>query len=239
MTLRVSVIVPAYNEQATILQILREIRKQSVDGVEFEVVVVDDGSRDNTVALLEANPSLYDKLVKQPKNGGKGAAVVAGLRVAQGDYILFQDADLEYSPSHYAALLFPVLNFDAQIVMGSRFLAAQYTRVQFYWHKLGNTVITALFNALFNTTFTDIFTCYLLYRRELLSPDELVSMGWEQHAEILCRVVQRSRVIYEVPVSYHGRTYEEGKKIMARHAIPVILTIIRYRLRKPGPLPTR
>ena len=123
--------------------------------------------------------------------------------------------------------------------MGSRFLAAQYTRVQFYWHKLGNTVITALFNALFNTTFTDIYSCYLLYRRELLNPDELVSMGWEQQAEILCRVVRRSRVIYEVPVSYHGRSYEEGKKIMARHAIPVILTIIRYRLRKSGPLPAR
>jgi glycosyltransferase involved in cell wall biosynthesis len=239
MTLRVSVIVPAYNEQATILQILQEVRKQSVAGVTFEIIVVDDGSRDNTVALLEANPTSYDKLVKQPRNGGKGAAVVAGLRVAQGDYILFQDADLEYSPSHYAALLFPVQNFGAQIVMGSRFLAAQYTRVQFYWHKLGNTVITALFNALFNTTFTDIFSCYLLYRRELLNPDELVSMGWEQQAEILCRVVPRSRVIYEVPVSYQGRTYEEGKKIMARHAIPVILTIIRYRLKKPGRPPTR
>jgi glycosyltransferase involved in cell wall biosynthesis len=239
MTLRVSVIVPAYNEQATIVQVLQQIRRQSVEGVAFEVVVVDDGSRDNTVALLEANPTLYDKLVKQPKNGGKGAAVLAGLRVAQGEYVLFQDADLEYSPSHYSALLFPVLNFGAQVVMGSRFLAAQYTRVQFYWHKLGNTVITVLFNVLFNTTFTDIYTCYLLYRRELLNPDELVSTGWEQHAEILCRVVPRSSIIYEVPISYRGRTYQEGKKILARHAIPVILTIVRYRLRPAGPLPAR
>jgi glycosyltransferase involved in cell wall biosynthesis len=230
MTLRVSVIVPAYNEEATILQILREIRKQAVDGVQFEVIVIDDGSRDKTVALLEAHPSLYNKLIKQPKNGGKGAAVLAGLRAASGDYILFQDADLEYSPSHYAALLFPVQNFGAQIVMGSRFLAAQYTRVQFFWHKVGNSVITKIFNALFNTTFTDIFTCYLLYRRDLLNPDELISMGWEQHAEILCRVVPRSKIIYEVPVSYQGRGYGEGKKIMARHAIPVILTIIRRRM---------
>jgi glycosyltransferase involved in cell wall biosynthesis len=230
MTVRVSVIVPAYNEEATILQILREIRKQSVDGAAFEVIVIDDGSRDNTVALLEANPTLYDRLVKQPKNGGKGAAVLAGLRVATGDFILFQDADLEYSPSHYAGLLFPVQNFGAQIVMGSRFLAAPYTRVQFYWHKVGNGVITRVFNALFNTTFTDIFTCYLLYRRDLLDPEELTSTGWEQHAEILCRVVPRAKVIYEVPISYQGRSYDEGKKIMARHAIPVILMIVRRRL---------
>jgi glycosyltransferase involved in cell wall biosynthesis len=230
MTLRLSVIVPAYNEQATILEILGEVRKQSIEGVETEVIVIDDGSKDATVALLEANPALYDILIKQPKNGGKGAAVLAGLRAATGDYILFQDADLEYSPSHYAALLFPVQNFGAQIVMGSRFLAARYTRVQFFWHRVGNSVITVIFNALFNTTFTDIFTCYLLYRRDLLNPDELVSVGWEQHAEILCRVVPRAAVIYEVPVSYQGRSYQEGKKIMAHHVIPVITTIVRRRL---------
>lgn len=230
MALRVSVIVPAYNEQATILQVLREIRKQTVESVQFEVVVVDDGSRDKTVELLEANPDLYDRLIRQPKNGGKGAAVLAGLRAATGDYILFQDADLEYSPSHYAALLFPVTNFGAEVVMGSRFLASQYTRVQFFWHKVGNGVITRLFNVLFNTTFTDIFTCYMLYRRTLLDPNELVSFGWEQHAEILCRIVPRSKIIYEVPVSYQGRTYEEGKKIKARDAIPVILMIIRRRI---------
>ena len=230
MTLRVSVIVPAYNEEATILQILREVRKQAVDGVEFEVIVIDDGSRDQTVALLEANSNLYDRLIKQPKNGGKGAAVLAGLRAASGDYVLFQDADLEYSPSHYAALLFPVQNFGAQIVMGSRFLAAQYTRVQFYWHKVGNSVITKIFNILFNTTFTDIFTCYLMFRRDFLNPDDLVSTGFEQQAEILCRIVPRAKVIYEVPVSYQGRSYEEGKKIMAHHVVPVIFTIIRYRL---------
>ena len=230
MTLRVSVIVPAYNEQATILQVLREIRRQSIDGVQLEVVVVDDGSRDQTVELLQANPGLYDRLIRQPKNGGKGAAVLAGLRAATGDYILFQDADLEYSPSHYAALLFPVTNFRAEVVMGSRFLASQYTRVQFFWHKVGNGVITRLFNVLFNTTFTDIFTCYMLYRRDLLDPNELVSFGWEQHAEILCRIVPRSKIIYEVPVSYQGRSYEEGKKIKARDAIPVILMIISRRI---------
>jgi glycosyltransferase involved in cell wall biosynthesis len=229
MTQIVSVIVPAYNEQATILQILGEVRKQSVEGVKFEVIVVDDGSKDNTIPLLEANPGLYDKLVRQPKNGGKGAAVVAGLCAATGDYILFQDADLEYSPSHYAALMFPVLNFGAQVVMGSRFLAAQYTRVQFYWHRVGNKFITKVFNILFNTTFTDIFTCYLMFRRDLLNPDDLVTMGFEQQAEILCRIVPRAKVLYEIPISYQGRSYEEGKKIMAHHVVPVVIAIIRYR----------
>jgi len=230
MSLRISIIVPAYNEEATILRVLEEIRRQSTKGVEFEVIVIDDGSQDGTVALLEANPRLYDRLIRRATNGGKGAAVVAGLRAASGQYILFQDADLEYSPTYYPALVFPVLNFGAEIVMGSRFLAAPYSRVQFFWHKVGNNLITLIFNALFNTTFTDIYTCYLLYRRDLLDPDHLISMGWEQHAEILCRVVRRSKVIYEVPISYQGRSYEEGKKIHAHHAIAVILTIVRRRI---------
>jgi glycosyltransferase involved in cell wall biosynthesis len=172
--LRTSIIIPAYNEEATILELLREVRAQSVEGVEFEVIVIDDGSKDRTVALLEENPALYDKLVKQPKNGGKGAAVLAGLRAATGQYILFQDADLEYSPSHYEALMFPVKAFGAEIVMGSRFSGPKYTRVQYFSHKVGNRFITLIFNILFNTTFTDIYTCYLLYRRDLVPPDELV-----------------------------------------------------------------
>ena len=230
MTIAISVIIPVYNEQTTIIEILREVRAQSVEGATFEIIVIDDGSRDKTAALLEESSELYDKLIRQPRNGGKGSAVLAGLREASGDFILFQDADLEYSPSHYAALLYPVQNFGADLVMGSRFVSTQYTRVQFFWHKVGNTVITLLFNVLFNTTFTDIYTCYLLYRRNLLDPGELATTGWEQHAEILCRTVPRAKIIYEVPVNYHGRSYAEGKKIMARHAIPVILTIVRRRL---------
>jgi len=225
--IRVSIIVPAYNEAATIVQLLHEVRAQSVEGVQFEVIVIDDGSKDNTVALLEQNPTLFDKLIKQPKNGGKGAAVIAGLKNATGDYILFQDADLEYSPSHYDLMLMPVKAFGAEIVMGSRFAAPQYTRVQYFSHKAGNRLITLIFNLFFNTTFTDIYTCYLLYKRLLINPDELVSYGWEQHAEILGRAVRRSKVVYEVAISYHGRSYEEGKKIRARHIIAVILMIVR------------
>lgn len=229
---RVSVIIPAYNEAATIIQLLREVRAQQVDDVEFEIIVIDDGSKDNTVTLLEQNSTLYDRLIKQPKNGGKGAAVIAGLKNASGQYILFQDADLEYSPSHYDAMLMPVKLFGAEIVMGSRFLAPAFTRVQYFSHKVGNRLITLLFNILFNTTFTDIYTCYLLYKRDLIDPNELQSRGWEQHAEILGRSVRRAKVIYEVPITYHGRSYEEGKKIRAQHIFPVIGMIFRRRLSK-------
>lgn len=225
-----TIIVPVFNEEKTILKVLQQVRAQSIANVRIEVIVIDDGSKDRTVELLQQHPELYDRLVRQPKNGGKGAAVLAGLGAATGDYILFQDGDLEYSPSEYAALMFPVTEFGAEIVMGSRFIGPKYTRVQYYSHKMGNRLITFIFNILFNTTFTDIYTCYLLYRRDLVQPSELVSRGWEQHAEILCRAVRRAKVIYEVPVSYHGRSYQEGKKIRARHVIPVIGMIFRQRV---------
>lgn len=226
----VTIIIPAYNEERTILELLKEVRRQSVEGASFEVIVVDDGSTDGTVALIEAHPELCDKLIKMPTNGGKGAAVIAGLKAATGQYILFQDADLEYSPTDYAALIYPISAFGAEVVMGSRFMAPKYTRVQYFSHKVGNRLITLVFNVLFNMTFTDIYSCYLLYRRDLLDHGELVSRGWEQHGEILCRVARRSKIIYEVPVSYHGRSYSEGKKIRARHVVPVLAMIVRRRL---------
>jgi len=225
-----SVLVPAYNEQSTILTILQKVRAQSVPGVEIEIIVVDDGSQDKTLSLLESNANLYDKLVKQPKNGGKGAAVRAGLSHATGDYILFQDADLEYNPFEYEKLLQPVLQFNADVVIGSRMLAPPFTRVHYFWHKRGNDLLTFMFNLFYNTTFTDTYTCYLLYRRALLDPSELISNGWEQHAEILCRVVPRAKSCYEVPISYAGRAYGEGKKIRAHHAAGVIAMILRRRV---------
>jgi Glycosyltransferases involved in cell wall biogenesis len=227
---RLSVVIPAYNEEASIVELLGKVRAQSVRGFEIEIIVVDDGSKDQTVALLEQNPGLYDEFVKQPKNGGKGAAVRVGLMRATGDYILFQDADLEYDPAEYEKLLEPVLRFDADVVLGSRMLAPPWTRVHYFWHKRGNAFLTFAFNLLFNTTFTDTYTCYLLYRRSLLEPSELVSNGWEQHAEILCRVVRRARSCYEVPISYAGRTYAEGKKIRARHGFGVLAMFVKQRV---------
>lgn len=226
---KVSIIVPAYNEEATIVELLSRVRAQAVDGVTFEVIVIDDGSTDRTVALLEARPVLYDHLVRLPENRGKGGAVKAGLAQASGDYVLFQDADLEYDPGDYAVMLYPVREFGADIVMGSRFTAPRYTRVHYFWHKVGNAVITQLFNVLYNRTFSDIYSCYLMYRRALVDPGRLSSNGWQQHAEILARAVKKAEVVYEVPISYHGRSYAEGKKIRARHVIAILWMILVQR----------
>ncbi len=229
--IKLSIIIPAYNEQATIITLLEKVAEQKVEGVDFEVIVIDDGSKDKTVSLLEARPELYSRLIRQPVNGGKGAAVKAGLRHAEGDYILFQDADLEYDPADYAQLLAPVLRFDADVVMGSRLAGSPITRVSYFWHKVGNTLITLVFNILNNTTFTDVYSCYLLYRRSLVDAEALTTEGWEQHAEILTRAVAAGRNFYEVPVNYFGRTYDEGKKIRAHHVIPVFWTMLIKRLR--------
>lgn len=228
---RVSIVVPVYNEESTIVAILERVAAQKVEGVEFEVIVVDDGSRDGTAASLEARPELYARFIRRPANGGKGAAVRDGLEAATGDYVLFQDADLEYDPADYCKLLRPVLDHQADLVMGSRFLAPVYTRVFYFWHKLGNNFITLTFNLLNNTTFTDIYSCYLLYRRDLVEPRALRSNGWEQQAEILTKAVRSGRVFYEVPVSYHGRSYGEGKKIRAHHIFGVLRMMLQERLR--------
>jgi glycosyltransferase involved in cell wall biosynthesis len=226
----VSVIVPVFNEERTVVPILEEVARQRVDGVAFEVVVVDDGSSDGTAERLLARPDLYHRLVRRPINGGKGAAVRDGLKAAAGDFVLFQDADLEYHPSDYATLLAPVLDFGADLVVGSRFLAPRFTRVFYFWHQVGNRFITLFFNLLNNTTFSDIYTCYVLFRRRLVDPDELRADGWAQQAEILSLIVHRGAVFYQVPVAYSGRTYGEGKKIKWYHVGAVIGMILRRRL---------
>jgi glycosyltransferase involved in cell wall biosynthesis len=226
----VSVIVPAFNEDRTIVSVLEAVRAQHVPGVSFEVLIVDDGSTDDTLTLLRDNPQLYDRLITLPDNRGKGAAVRAGLEAATGEVVLFQDADLEYDPAEFETLLGPVLHHDAELVIGSRMLGPRYTRVHYFWHKLGNSVITLLFNILNNTTFTDVYSGYLLFRRRLLDPAELATRGWEQQAEILGKTVGRAEKIYEVPVSYAGRTYAEGKKIKAYHAAAIIWVMLRVRL---------
>jgi len=227
--IKISIIIPAYNEEETIIQLLKKVAEQSVEGFELEVLVIDDGSKDSTLELLAANPSLYSKVIKQPQNGGKGAAVKAGLAAATGEYILFQDADLEYDPAEYAKLFHPIIEHNADVVMGSRFSAPSVTRVSYFWNKVGNRGITLIFNILNNTTFSDTYSCYLMYRRSMINPNDLKTTGWEQHAEILSKAVKVAKSMYEVPISYHGRTMEEGKKIRAHHIIAVVWTMIYQR----------
>ena len=227
--MKISVIVPLYNEENTIIPVLEIVNDQQVPETTFEVIVIDDGSSDNSVALLEERPELYTKLIKLARNRGKGGAVKEGLKAATGDYILFQDADLEYDPVDYERLIHPITEFDADVVMGSRLTAPPYTRVYYFWHKVGNLFITLLFNILNNTTFTDVYFCYLVYRRRLVDPSRLRAEGWDQHAEILTKAVRNAKACYEVPIRYRGRSYAEGKKIRAHHVLPIIYTMFRER----------
>lgn len=228
--LKISVIIPAYNEEKTIIPLLESVNAQNNDSVKLEVVVIDDGSKDRTADLLDERPDLYATLIRLPQNRGKGGAVKAGLKEATGDYILFQDADLEYSPADYASLFLPITEFDADIVMGSRLTAPPYTRVHYYWHKVGNRFITFFFNILNNMTFTDVYSGYLVYRRSLVDANKLRTEGWEQQAEILSKAVRSARAIYEVPISYRGRTYGEGKKIKAYHTFRILYNMLRERI---------
>ena len=228
--LKLSIIIPAYNEEKKIIKLLQKVDTVKIEGVEKEVIVIDDCSNDMTLNLLEKNKKLYSILIKLKQNKGKGGAVKEGLKRSTGNYILFQDADLEYDPNDYEKLLNPVLNFKADVVIGSRLGASQLTRVYYFWHKFGNKFITLLFNIFNNTTFTDIYSCYILFKSDLLKAEDLLTNGWEQQAEILSIIVSKGKFFYEVPINYYGRTYEEGKKIRPHHAFAVLLTIFLKRI---------
>jgi len=229
--LTVNVLVPAYNEARTIVKVLENIERQNIDGFSIEVIVIDDGSTDQTVEILESRPNLYSRLIRRSQNGGKGAAVIDGLMVATADYILFQDADLEYDPHDFKQIFSVVSECGADIVMGSRLSAPPITRVSYFWNKVGNRLITLLFNVLNNTAFTDIYSGYLLYRRTLVAPKSLRAFGWDQQAEILTIASRKTRKLYEVPISYFGRTLEEGKKIRWTAIFKIFYRLISTRLR--------
>jgi len=227
---KISIIIPVYNEEKTIIPILKSVNEQKINDVEFEIIVVDDGSIDNSLKILKEHEELFSRLIELKPNIGKGGAVKAGLKIATGDYVLFQDADLEYDPNDYDRLFLPVKKFNVDLVVGSRLTAPPLTRVHYFWNKKGNQFITTVFNFLNNTTFTDIYRGYILFRRTLIDPDKLGTTGWEQQAEILSKVVRSSKIYYEVPISYYGRTYEEGKKIKPKHILKIIITIIKERI---------
>ena len=228
--MKISVIVPVFNEEKTIIQLLRKVKNQNTENFSLEVIVVNDCSTDQSGELIENNKELYSLYIELPKNIGKGGAVREALISATGEYVLFQDADLEYNPEDYKNIFAAIKEYNPDVVIGSRFLSPKYTRVHYYFHKVGNKLITFLFNVLYNTTFTDIYSCYLCFRRELIDPKKLKSNGWDQQAEILASVVKKTNVHYEVPISYSGRTFDEGKKIKGRHIFKVIIMILKKRL---------
>lgn len=227
-----SILIPAYNEETSIISLLESVHSVKIEDVEVQIVVIDDGSKDRTKELILSRPDLYHEFVNLETNMGKGGAVRAGLSHCKGDYVLFQDADLEYDPKEIPKLTRVLAEFEPDVLYGSRFLAPQVTRVAYFYNKIGNHLITLFFNLLYNTTFTDIYSCYLCYKRSLVAPHELKDDGWSQHAEILCKAVKKGRSFYEVPISYFGRSYEEGKKIRPYHILGVFSRIFTERFFK-------
>tara|TARA_B100002051_G_scaffold233625_1_gene232936 strand:+ start:255 stop:944 length:690 start_codon:yes stop_codon:yes gene_type:complete len=224
-----SIIVPVYNEEKTIVEILKKIKKNSSSNIKYEVIVIDDGSYDGTKKLLENNKDLYNKLLINQSNKGKGYSVKQGIINSSGTHIIFQDADLEYDPSDYTKFEKIFLEFDADGIIGSRFIYSKYTRSHNILNKIGNKILTLIFNLLYNTTFTDVYSCYFAFKKNLIDANSLETEGFEQHAEILCKVIKKGSKFYEVPISYNGRNESEGKKIKAHHFFSVLYQIIKRR----------
>ena len=228
---KLSVIVPIYNEEKTIITTLRRIEETKDDRIEYEIIVINDGSKDNTLELLKSNNNLYQHLIDGKQNFGKGYAVKRGLELSTGDYVIFQDGDLEYDPEDFSKFIDIIQKFQADIVIGSRFNYNKYTRSFNILNKLGNYVLTFFFNILYNTTFTDIYCCYLCFKKQLLDYQNLQTIGFEQHAEILCKLTKKGKKFFEVPINYNGRTKDEGKKIKFYHIFPVLLRILIERIK--------
>ena len=224
-----SIIIPVYNEERTVIEILKKIKNNSSSLFKYEIIVIDDGSTDQSKKLLENNKHLFDKLLVNETNKGKGFSIKKGILHASGTHIIFQDADLEYDPADYKKFEKIFINFDADGIVGSRFIYSDYSRSYNILNKFGNIILTLVFNILYNTTFTDIYSCYFAFKKELLDANELRSEGFDQHAEILCKVIKKGNKFYEVPINYNGRSHAEGKKIRAYHFFAVLLQIISRR----------